>query len=243
MTAGKVRTGLAATNTLQDEGLSPTTTQVTQQEQSPLVRATLQPDCISKDFSDWMLHRDYFLKYDKEFGPSDLDGASDNDGRNSQVTGNFCCPAQPFQENQLETIRRGWLNAPYDCLEEFIGHYLRCKLNKPYLRAVFVVPKWRSLQPWYKLLRNFRLVEEFPRGSSVFTCPANDGSGRRNDVGPTRWATQIFAGDKDGVQILPPTLRKPTKEFWTHTKVLVSSDKHALLPKYSDGIVWFPVGD
>jgi hypothetical protein len=62
-------------------------------------------------------------------------------------------------------------------------------------------------------------------------------------VGPTRWATQIFVDDKDGVQFLPPTLRKPTKEFWTHTKVLVSSDKLALLSKYGDGTVWFPVGE
>ena len=95
-TAGKVRTGLAATSTLQDEGLSPTTTQVTRQEQSSPVRATLHPDYTSKDFSDWMLDRDYFLKYDKEFGPFDLDGPFDNDGMNSQVTGCFCCPAQPF---------------------------------------------------------------------------------------------------------------------------------------------------
>jgi hypothetical protein len=206
------------------------------------VQATLHPDYNSKEFNDWMLHRDYFLKYDKEFGPFDLDGASDNDGRNNQVTGIFCCPAQPFQENRLETFRRVWLNAPYDCLEDFIGHYLRCKINKHGLRAVFFVPKWRS-KPWYKLLRNFRLIEELPRGSSVLTCPTKDGSGRRMDVGPTTWATQIFADDKDGVQFLPPALREPTKEYWTHVKVLVLSGKYALLSKYSDDTVWFPVGE
>jgi hypothetical protein len=62
-TAGKVRTGLAATSTLHDEGLSPTTTQITQQEQSPLVRATLHPDYTRKDFSDWMLVKHSPLTY------------------------------------------------------------------------------------------------------------------------------------------------------------------------------------
>jgi hypothetical protein len=105
-----------------------------------------------------MMNREYFLKYSLD-GPFDLDGASDNDGLNSQVAEDFCCPARPFQERDLLKYRRIWLNAPFDELEDFWGHYLRYKLIHPHMRAVIVVPKWRA-KPWFKLLRNFRLVDE-----------------------------------------------------------------------------------
>jgi hypothetical protein len=71
-------------------------------------------------------------------------------------------------------------------VEDFLGHYLRSKLLHPHLRAVIVVPKWRA-KPWFKQMRNFRLVDELAAAEHVFTCPTNDGiEGKRQDVGPTR---------------------------------------------------------
>jgi hypothetical protein len=118
----------------------------------------LRPAFRSKDFSGRMMNREYFLKYSQTYGPFDLDGASDNDGLNSQVAEDFCCPERPFQERDLPKYRRIWLNAPFNELQDFLGHYLRSKLH-PHLRAAIVVPKWRA-KPWFKLLRNFRLVDE-----------------------------------------------------------------------------------
>jgi hypothetical protein len=42
------------------------------------------------------MNREYFLKYYRTYGLFDLYGASDNDGRNSQVAEEFYCPTRPF---------------------------------------------------------------------------------------------------------------------------------------------------
>jgi hypothetical protein len=113
--AGKVRPESAARGKLHDEVSSPTATQEdikTKYVRNPLPQTTLRPVFRSKDFSDWMMNREYFVKYSQTYGPFDLDGASDNDGLNSQAAENFCCPARPFQERDLQKYRRIWLNAP-----------------------------------------------------------------------------------------------------------------------------------
>jgi hypothetical protein len=160
--AGKVRPESAACGKLQGEVSSPTTTQdeiKTKEVRSPLPQTTLRPFFRSKDFSDMMMNREYFLKYSQTYGPFDLDGASDNDdGLNSQVAEDFRCPARPFQERDLK-YRRVWLNAPFNELEDSLGHYLRSKLLHLHPKAVIVVSKWRT-KPWFKLLRNYRLVDE-----------------------------------------------------------------------------------
>jgi hypothetical protein len=190
-----------------------------------------------------MMNREYFHKYSKKYGPFDLDGASDNDGLNSQVPHpSFCCPKRPFQEQDLKNYRRIWLNAPYEKLEEFLGHYLRQKLLYPHLRATFVVPKW-TRKPWFKLLKNFRLVDELQADQHVFTCPTNDEQeGARQDVGPTRWPTQVYCDESDTVAFLPQQLRTPPKTYWTHSKTLVTDGERVLLTIEDNGLVWFPGG-
>jgi hypothetical protein len=69
--------------------------------------------------------------------------------------------------------RRIWLNTPINGLVDFLGHYLRNKLLHLHLRAVTVVPKWRT-KPWLKVLRNFRFVEKMAATEHVFTDPTND---------------------------------------------------------------------
>ena len=188
-----------------------------------------------------MLNREYFLRYAEEYGPFDLDGACDNDGNNTQVAEDFCCPARPFQDRELKNIRRLWLNAPYDKMEEFLGHYLRQKIRYPQIRAVFVVPKWTN-KPWYKLLRNFKKIDEIPAASHVFTCPGDgeDGGLRRLDVGPTRWNTLVYADVSDDINYMPQALRTPPKTYWTHSKVVVTDGRRVLLAKEDNGLVWFP---
>jgi hypothetical protein len=128
----------------------------------------------------------------------------------------FCCPVRPFQETYLHKYRRIYLNAPFNELEKFLGHYLRSKLLHPHLRAVIVVPKWRT-KPLFKRLRNFRFVDELAATEHVFTCPTNDGiNGRTQDDGPTIWTTQIYVDDTDRVRFLPHILQNPPKTYWTH---------------------------
>jgi hypothetical protein len=67
---------------LQDEVSSPTATPEetkTEEARNPLPQTTLRQVFRSKDFSDWMMNREYFLKYSQTYGPFDLGGASDVD--------------------------------------------------------------------------------------------------------------------------------------------------------------------
>jgi hypothetical protein len=83
--AGKVRPESAARGKLQYEVSSPIATHeetTTKEVRTPLPQTTLRLVFTSKDFSDWMMNREYFLKYSHTYGPFDLDGASDNDGLN-----------------------------------------------------------------------------------------------------------------------------------------------------------------
>jgi hypothetical protein len=110
----------------------------------------------------------------------------------------------------------------------------------PHLKAVIVVPKWRT-KPWFKQLRNFRLVDELAATEHVFACPTNDGiDGRRQDVGPTRWTTQIYVDDTDRARFLPKNPQNPRKTYWTHSMTLVTDSRRVLPTKEDIGTVWFP---
>jgi hypothetical protein len=82
-----VRHEPAARGKLQGDVSSPTATQG--ETKTKEVRNPLKPIFRSKDFGEWMMNREYFLKYTHTFGPFDLDGASDNDSLNFQVAGDF----------------------------------------------------------------------------------------------------------------------------------------------------------
>jgi hypothetical protein len=90
-----VRIESAARGKLRYEVLSPTAAThdetKTEEVRNSLPQTTLRPVFRSKDYSDLMMNRKYFLKYSQTYGPFDLDGASDNDGlHNSQVAEDFC---------------------------------------------------------------------------------------------------------------------------------------------------------
>jgi hypothetical protein len=77
----------------------------------------------------------------------------------------------------------------------------------------------------------------------VLTCPTNDGiNGTRQDVGPTRWTTQVYVDDIDRVRFMPQNLQNPPKTYWTHSTSLVTDGRRVLLAKEDTGMVWFPSG-
>jgi hypothetical protein len=123
-----VRHESAARGKLHDEVSSPTTTQdetKTEEVRNPSTQTTLRQVFRSKVFIDWMMNREYFLRYSQTYGPFYLDGSNDNAGLNSQEAEDFCCPARPFHERDLQKYRRIWLNASFIELLDFLGHYLR----------------------------------------------------------------------------------------------------------------------
>jgi hypothetical protein len=48
-----------------------------------------------------MMNKEYFLKYSQTYGHFDLDGASDNDGLNSQVAEDLCCTARAHFRREI----------------------------------------------------------------------------------------------------------------------------------------------
>jgi hypothetical protein len=65
-------------------------------------------------------------------------------------------------------------------------------------------------KPWYKQLRNFRLVDDLAATEHVLTYRTSDGvKGRMQDVGPTRWTTQDYVDDTDRVRFLPHIAIEP----------------------------------
>ena len=204
--------------------------------------ATLKRSIDMDDYNNWEMARDYFHKYSRQYGPFDLDAASDNDGKNSHVAYQYCCPAHPFQERDLRDVQRLWLHAPYDQIEDYLAHYLRQKLKYPKLRAVVVVPRW-TRKPWYRLVNhNFRLIDEIPATTDyVFSRYSSNGTEQEN-CGERNWITQVFIDKSDEIQFLPQYLRSPPKEYWTHAKALVTDGKRVLLTKEDNGTVWFPGG-
>jgi hypothetical protein len=77
--AGKARPELVARGKLHGEVSSSETTHnetKTEEVRNPLPQTSLRPVFWSKNFSDKIMNREYFLKYSQTCGPFDLDGTS-----------------------------------------------------------------------------------------------------------------------------------------------------------------------
>ena len=189
-----------------------------------------------------MFNREKFLEYNERFGPFDLDGASDDNGQNAQVSTEFCCPSRPFESFDLGEVRRLWLHPPRHQLKAFLAHYLRSKIKNTTMKGLFVVPK-NTGASWYKLTKNFRLVDELSVGQrNVFSAPTGSVDGSTEDIGPLRRAVQIFFDDGSAVKFLPQELREAPPPHWTHSMTLVTDGKRVLLTREADGTSWLPGG-
>ena len=81
--------------------------------------------------------------------------------------------------------------SPQD-VRAFQQHYYRSKRVKPHqTSAVFVVPKWPHLTRYFSQLR-YKLVQEFPAGTSLFvSANAKSGQGRL-PLPPIPWPVQLW---------------------------------------------------
>ena len=74
------------------------------------------------DYTDWQLDRQKFLQLQRLYGPFDIDGACDDEGKNAHVAA-YCSPSKSFLDADFAG-KNVFLNAPFDKLEKFISHYL-----------------------------------------------------------------------------------------------------------------------
>ena len=189
-----------------------------------------------QDSDDWQFSKEKFAALESRYGPHTVDGACDSKGHNALVRRKYFSRYNSFLENNLrgENI---WLNPPFRLMHRFLLHYLQSKLRDPTLRMTLVAPAWKSAR-WFPLLQNFKLVEEIPAGTQLFTAPT--GGGRvRKEVGPTPWPVLVLRDSSDRVSYLPSHHRSPLKPVKLAVEVILQQ-KGRILSKLADNAVRLP---
>ena len=135
-----------------------------------------------------MFDREEFLRWNTLFGPVSVDACSDDQGLVAQ-TKEYFCPKRSFLGADVsgQTV---WLNPPFDQMQEFLTHLVKCRDMAPSsTQALVVVPKWVQ-EPWYQMLKDFTLLHEYPSGTELFTYLNVTGSWE--PAGPCPWPVQVW---------------------------------------------------
>jgi hypothetical protein len=143
------------------------------------------------DSQDRMFDRAEFSKIQRMIGLKfTLDACCNPDGNNALVQECFKSAQDSFLDYDC-TGHTVWLNPPYGDIAPFLRHYSECKAKAPHkTSAVVVLPKWKGSYQQY--LKGMHIIKEYPKGSKLFTGPSKDGSGTREQLGPTPWPVQVF---------------------------------------------------
>ena len=101
-----------------------------------------------------------------------------------------------------------------------------------------VVPAWQNAR-WAPLLRNFRLVKSFPKGSQLFTRPAAK-PGQRVEMAPTPWPVNVYRDKADRVEFLPGTKKKRRDQEPVTVELIIAQKGRILCRRTKDGYVYLP---
>ena len=145
-------------------------------------------DAPNHHTDDRMLRPDIFTKLQAKIGRAFTIDACCNDDGSNKLVDRFCSGSNDFLQTDVagETI---WLNPPFRALEPFIRHYVQCKRRRPHdTSACIVVPVWHGSHE--RLLKGMQVLQEFTKGTRLFTAPTSDG-GRRQMPG-IPWPVRIY---------------------------------------------------
>ena len=118
-----------------------------------------------------------------------LDGACNSNGNNAHCK-RYCSPKDSFLDKQLKD-EIVWLNPPFNRMQEFVQHYVKCKAKHPTtVSACICVPDWDA--PWKKDVQHMRVLKRFPKGSYLFDQPKGNAKKGRQQMGPTPWPVLIL---------------------------------------------------
>ena len=139
-----------------------------------------------------MLDRTEFLKLSDSYGPFDIDACADDNGTNSQVSQDFCCPSKSFLDRDISG-KKVYMNPPFDRVYDFLAHYFSCKERDPiHTRGMFILPRWTD-RDWYKVfVPRLTRVKTYKRKTFLFTRASPTQEGQRLTVGPTRWPVDVY---------------------------------------------------
>jgi len=135
------------------------------------------------DVEDFMFDRNRFEEYERRFGGFDVDGAADWLGNNAQLPQWFDKYDNSFFDNDVAGLRI-WCNPPFRSAGRFLEKYLRDKSTSPETTsAVFVLPHATDAT-WWRLVKDWVVVDKFPAGTSLFSRPRRDYTDLRQELRP-----------------------------------------------------------
>ena len=143
------------------------------------------------DTSYWVFPQYLAKVYARVTKPYTLDAMEHVSGRTSKA-GQFCSRTNSVFNHDLAGLVV-WANPDFDVLSGFITHFLECYNRAPsFTSLMLVVPVWLDKAFW-KLLRSFRVMDVFPKGTSLFVSPdRNSDYEELISKGPTRWTTLVL---------------------------------------------------
>jgi len=156
-----------------------------------MLKARLRNSGTKWDNQDRMLDKAEFNSLQRMVGLRfTLDACCNPDGSNALVPEHFKSAEDSFLEYDCSG-QHVWMNPPYADITPFVKHYVECKAKAPHkTSAVIVLPKWKGSHTKY--LQSMHLIKEYPKGSRIFSAPAEGSSAERVPLGPTPWPVQVF---------------------------------------------------
>jgi hypothetical protein len=124
------------------------------------------------DQTDWMLSTEEFDKLNRQFGPFECELFADDGHFNAHLPDDCFSPSDSCF-NHSWAGKNVYGNAPYDSkvLEKTLSKALQDFSEDPMGTSItLIVPAWKN-QTYWKYIKYFDKVAEFPKGSSIFSIP------------------------------------------------------------------------
>ena len=153
----------------------------------------------TRDPGDWQFREDEFRHLEalsnRKF---DIDGASDPMGRNA-LCDRFCSVSDSLLDTDIKGLHL-WCHPDWHMAAESLRHFrLEMSARPESTQAVFLLPAWPTA-PWWRQLRDTRLLAYYPPGSDLFTAPDYRVASSDNPLdrpracfGGTKWGTVAVA--------------------------------------------------
>jgi hypothetical protein len=123
-----------------------------------------------------------------------LEGCANDEGLNSHSDLPQCSPSDSIMAIDLFG-ERVFINPPWELAEQIGHHFKSCRRTAPTSTiAVFVLPKWDKFN---ELTRQWKLYQEFPPRTQLFTGLSMDNLTQQEVLAPAPWHVKLWLVDAD----------------------------------------------
>lgn len=123
-----------------------------------------------------------------------LEACADDEGLDTHRELPFCSPSNSILNQDLSG-ERVYFNPPWDMAEQIAAHFENCrKLDRKNTMGVFILPAWEKFDT---MTRNWKLYQEFPARTPLFTRLSKENAVIHETVRPAHWPVRIWLIDSD----------------------------------------------